>query len=285
MIVIDNLRPSRWDTRISKELDQIIEENVTRGFLKEQNRSHQVWAQNFSDINSINETSLINKHQSGPILGWELSPAIIAYFTRLNIEVFSMGISPLRFKDDLDLYVISNTDVQGLRNFDRYICDNSQQSQIMNSKFNTNTDDILEGQNVIFEQLPLDAASIRDGKFLGIIDLIEEFDLKNYVIVSHPHSRVISRHSIKLKNLAYSALLNRADLSFFSVSSSLNYEASCFGRNVSCLHDYYRDAYQGENIYCGSLAEVTSALSNRIEEKFVIPKDKSLKELLEVSWW
>ena len=162
------------------------------------NKSYKVWLDNFEYLSPyyINE---IKRNISGNIMyvGWELPPSICRFFRDYDIKFMSIGISPIRLLDDYDIYLVTNIEKCFGLQWDAYI-KHKRKTFLTSSAYDSiELSDYPYSQNYILGQLPLDSASINEGRFCGVSDVVSAFKIKDYILVSHPHSKVFGKHIIK----------------------------------------------------------------------------------------
>lgn len=242
MIINNFLRPRPQLNEINK-LSLLINQKI---FLLPQNRSIVTWVKNFK---KMTDPKLVKSLQTIPIAdtvyGWELSPSICHFFASRHQAYYSLSVSPIRFTDDFQFIIYTNTHLQlpTLDEFVIHLRNTYDIERFHKRKF------CQPPSRIIFEQLPLDAASIKNETLLGLDDLYEYFDLSSHdvCVKKHPHSKrnILSKLT---DHSAYELLAGNEHTEFYTVSSSLYYEAKILTPNnkVNIMSDYYSNFNHGK---------------------------------------
>jgi len=241
------------------------------------------WAQNFELISQAQEAALLHViDQTSVLTGWELSPGFLKLCQKYNQPYLSFGISPIRCLSDKHLYTVSNVFGDSGLPWPNYfdLCRNEFDS----TKFDfAKTAPMISDQvhGVLFEQLPLDAASIKNAKFNGIEDVVKKCSPGSFHVKQHPYSKVKYLKSIHKSISSYQLLWHYPELTYYTFSSSLYYEAKLFGvdvRNVHAYYDSYRDLgiryHYDQRAIHRSIADINRAALS----------EKTLEEILKVKW-
>lgn len=244
------------------------------------NKSYKVWIDNFNNLNEFYSEYLIaNLDRNQFYVGWELSPAICKALANIGVKFISIGISPIRCFDDYDMYYVSNLSLEGGVAWDDYFGSKIHEFKIKKLADKISYQNVDDKDVYILGQLPLDAASIYEGRFCGITDVIEAYKPINYKIVSHPFSRLHGPSMIKLSGLSYSLLKYETRSRLLTFSSSLQYESLLFENcnKVEAVHDYYA-LYK-------SISEFGFLNSQKLSKLFDIKLiNGSIRDTLKIGW-
>lgn len=279
-IISDFIRPSCTDDNILR-LKRILKlQGEDCCFLLPKNKSYRIWLENFNKLSSQYSESLLRVVDYDSLyIGWELPPSLCDFFKENQISFMSFGVSPIRILDDFDLYVVSNIDIDCSVDWCCYM--RSKSTGFLNSLSYDSIKkyDCPKEENYIMGQLPLDAASIMDGRFCGISDVINRFNLKSYMHIAHPHSKVAGKKVFKFPGLAYSMLKYNNEANMYTFSSSLQYESYLFDRklDINSVHDYYKVYRDNHNFGFLNIESLELFLNARFDEK-------KIKEILDVRW-
>lgn len=244
------------------------------------NKSYKVWLDNFNDLNEWYFEYLIsNINRNKFYVGWELSPGICKALVNIGVNFISIGISPIRCFSDYDVYYVSNLSLEDGLTWDDYIDSKIYEFKVKKIADKISYQEVEDKDVYILGQLPLDAASIYEGRFCGLSDVFEVYKPENYKIVSHPFSRLQGPSMIKLAGLSYSLLKYEDRSRLLTFSSSLQYESLLFENcnKVEAVHDYYA-LYKGISNF-GFLN--SQNLSKLLDIKLI---NGSIKDTLKIGW-
>lgn len=280
-ILVDFLRPLKKKEGIEKIKSIFSLSSSDVVVVDFNNSTFSTWLNNFTGLSDLYEGRLESVLSRDFLyIGWELSPSICMFLKNNSYPFLSLGVSPIRLFNDFDLYMVSNHYYDIGLKWGQYIDEKKAEfrgSQIDKSIENC---DYPYSENYIFEQLPLDAASIYENKFCGLSDVLMFYGLNSYMLIGHPHSRIRGRGVIRKNKLAYSMLKYEETNKMFTFSSSLQYESLIFENKnkISSMHDYYslyRDCANFELVNNQQVHLLTGEVAWRGE----------IKKMLSVKWW
>jgi hypothetical protein len=280
-IITDFLRPGDSVQAVNKIKSLFFNKNIEVAALNLISSSYNEWVENFEVLSVSYKLALSGSLDDDTLyIGWELSPSICRYLKEKNFRFMSLGVSPIRLFEDFDLYVVSNlNEKQGLE-WDEYMEQKKKQFNLLNIEKTIPSRKYSHSDIYIFEQLPLDAASIKNSQFMGSSDLVENFKLNSFYVIGHPHSRQRGSNMLREPMLAYTLLKNELKSKMYTFSSSLQYESQLFDNEnkVISMHDYYAQYRDIADFY----------LIDSMGLSLITGNDRSnmkIKDILNVKWW
>lgn len=270
MIINNFLRPRPQLTELNK-LSLLINQDLN---LLPQNKSISKWVKNFTEIKHRTlKKSLQTLSIAETVYGWELSPSICHFLASRHQTYYSLSVSPIRFMDDYQFLIYTNTHLQlpTLNEFITHLQNTYDIGKHLGRK------KFQPPSKIIFEQLPLDAASIQNETLLGLDNVYQYFKLasQDVCLKMHPHSKRQSRNEISGLS-AYELLSGNEYTKFFAVSSSLYYEAKVLTPNnmINIMSDYYSHFNHGD-LFIANASEFSALFGCKIN---------SVAEYIGVNW-
>lgn len=203
------------------------------------NPSYTHWAMGYDTLKQDQARKLTDLLPNGCslIIGFEMSPGICKFLEETETAYINLSYHPVRFCEDL--FFLVRTSLKGLEDFYLDIS-----ASIAQSKENLHHAAKTQGfgpigikyQNIVVEQLPLDASTIENGFFLGVTDVVDRFLLKEFHVLRHPFGNY--RYRNELNASAYVIMSIHKDIKLFGISSSLLHEAEYFQVTAQKLVDH-----------------------------------------------